>query len=447
MNTPRHIRALLLALGLALGCTGSTDTGRRDADEAADAASDSGGGGPDAEPDETADRDAVSGDSDSDGGALPDGAGDTDTGDADEETELPDAGEPSVAPPDARGPFVVGHTELRMPDTSREPPGRATIGVWYPAASATGPRTRIAFLFESGSYDDAPPADGAFPLVMFSHGSNGANFQSFSLYEHLASHGFVVAAPDHAGNRIADSPSDEEMAAIALRRPGEVMRAMATVEADARFGSLVTDTPRAITGHSFGGYTAIVLAGGAVDVAAARQRCEDGDPSDVFCPSLPFWDVERVEPPAGFEVFDAAIAFAPGGYAAFGDAGLSGIEIPVFLMGGTDDEFTASDIRPLFAGLPSARLLLLVQGGGHLMFTDICRLPGMTAIPELAELCDPSTHIDAELGWRITNTYAAAFLRAVLLGDEGARAYLGDAPPLAFDEATLERAEFPTESE
>ena len=48
---------------------------------------------------------------------------------------------------------------------------------------------------------DAAPADlSPCPLVVFSHGNSGLRRQSTFLTTHLASWGFVVAAPDHTGN-------------------------------------------------------------------------------------------------------------------------------------------------------------------------------------------------------------------------------------------------------
>lgn len=131
------------------------------------------------------------------------------------------------------------------------------------------------------------------------------------------------------------------------------------------------------------------------------------------------------------------VALAPGGYSAFGDDGLASVAIPAFLMGGTEDEFTASDIGPIFEALPSWTLSLLIEGGGHLMFTDICRLPFAQSIPELAALCDPDGRIAVDRGHLIVNTFATAFLRYVLLGDAEMASYLRSPPTASFPEATL----------
>lgn len=71
-----------------------------------------------------------------------------------------------------------------------------TVAAWYPTLSQTrdyvynnGLRSRVA--------SDAPPAPGiAFPLIAFYHGGYSSGIQSLCLTEHLASRGFIVAAPD-----------------------------------------------------------------------------------------------------------------------------------------------------------------------------------------------------------------------------------------------------------
>ena len=47
-----------------------------------------------------------------------------------------------------------------------------------------------------------PPLPGPHPLIVFSHGNSGFRRQSTFLTTHLASRGFVVAAPDHTGNTL-----------------------------------------------------------------------------------------------------------------------------------------------------------------------------------------------------------------------------------------------------
>ena len=44
-------------------------------------------------------------------------------------------------------------------------------------------------------------------LLVFSHGYRAINTQSTDLMEALASHGFVVASPEHTGNAQGSPPS------------------------------------------------------------------------------------------------------------------------------------------------------------------------------------------------------------------------------------------------
>ena len=126
---------------------------------------------------------------------------------------MPNLGPRSFTEP---GPFAVGVTTLSLPGD------HAPVEVWYPAApaSVTGkPKATYdvqdllpAALkklfppgFQGGVYQtDASRgvafAAGRFPLVAFTHGYSGFRNQSTFLTTHLASWGFVVAAPELLDN-------------------------------------------------------------------------------------------------------------------------------------------------------------------------------------------------------------------------------------------------------
>ena len=53
-------------------------------------------------------------------------------------------------------------------------------------------------------------ADGPFPLVVYSHGSGGLRFIASDYTEAIASHGYIVAAPDHTGNTALERLSNTE---------------------------------------------------------------------------------------------------------------------------------------------------------------------------------------------------------------------------------------------
>ena len=189
--------------------------------------------------------------------------------------------------PDAPGPWAVGHTSFEIVDTDRgDRP--LPIEAWYPAdpEDAVGEATRypllppLLFLPSPLAIDDLPVLDRPWmPLVVFSHGSGGLNIQSTGLTELLASHGFVVVAPNHTGNTIFDDPPDP-FSVTAVNRPLDVsflidhMLERSHDPAD-RFHYRISPLAIGVVGHSFGGYTALAMAAGLGDQVApgpARAR-------------------------------------------------------------------------------------------------------------------------------------------------------------------------------
>ena len=121
----------------------------------------------------------------------------------------------AFAPRDASsvGPYGVGVTTVAFTD----PRGKALeMEIWYPAQTwgteASGAAERDRMLEPSG----AP-----YPLVAFSHGSQGIRYQSPFLMEHLASHGFVVVSPDHPRNTFLDE-DPSAMVDVLVERPDKL---------------------------------------------------------------------------------------------------------------------------------------------------------------------------------------------------------------------------------
>ena len=187
--------------------------------------------------------------------------------------------------PFARGPHPVGVRSSALHDASRK--GRSLeLELWYPAAARhqgqdLSPQTQDRYsIFASQQVSqqavrDADPAAAGFPLIVFSHGMAGHRRQSTFFCTQLASHGYLVVAPDHGGNTIAD------LVALALRLhanqvPGEIEsllegyvfdrpRDVALILDALSSGELSAPTPVdtarvAVAGHSFGGFTALVCA-------------------------------------------------------------------------------------------------------------------------------------------------------------------------------------------
>ena len=324
-------------------------------------------------------------------------------------------------PPGERGPWEAGVTTVEALD----PRGRTLkIEVWYPAAPTPGdapdPYEEVPLTFEA--FRDAPPAPGVGrrPLIAFSHGYGGIRYQSAFLTEHLARHGYVVAAPDHDGTVLLwlDLP---DMARHLLERPDDVRYAVdavlrRSILGDPLLGGLVDGDRYAVIGHSFGAVTALAVAGAQPDFAAAKVACED-DRRDG-CGFLP--DIDPADVPGHGTVdprAEVVVAMSPGGWYVFGADGehLGGVAPSLQLSGDRDSVLDyADEQRPLWERLPAPTTLVTVHDTGHYAsFSDMCKL-----IP-VYEDCDASQgFLSSPTGQAWTRTLVTAWLGATWRGDD-----------------------------
>lgn len=288
-----------------------------------------------------------------------------------------DTSQPAPAP-DAPGPYVPA-TFL---DVATNSGGLALdLQVWYPAAEPDDDAHEYDDFYEGTARDGGTAAcDAPRPVLVFSHGNTGMRWQSLFLTEHLASHGWIVAAPDHEGNTFFD-PQQTARSELLLRRPDDVRASFDRVlELAADGGPLAgcvdPDAGYAIAGHSFGGYTSFAVAGADIDGAASAAWCAD-HPEAWLCE-----DVAAAVADQRVDLSDArawaAVPMAPAGYEAL-LAGLSDITVPTLVFAGGRDDLTPLEgtVRPLYAGLTApSRALATLPDAGHFTFSDACALLG-----------------------------------------------------------------------
>lgn len=296
-----------------------------------------------------------------------------DTSAATTEAPAPTTTLPDPALFDEVGPHPVGVTTLQLANGT-------PVEVWYPAvAGSTGSETydirdfvpeAIKALLTGDvpatyTYDaarDAEVADGAFPVVLFSHGFSGMRLQSTFLTAHLASWGMIVASPDHPSRDLANvlgaTASGERSESVA-----DLLGALdllTTAEpANALFAGHVDAARVAALGHSAGG--------GTVLTAAADERID--------------------------------------GYVSMASGALGGATIPAkpsFFIAGTLDAVVAADAvtRPAFESAPSPSLLWILDGVGHNGFDDFCTFGGGTGIIGVAEASGLGAVLDGNASLR-----------------------------------------------
>lgn len=337
---------------------------------------------------------------------------------ADAGPSTPDAAPAPLPPPDAApaplhdprepGPWAVGVRTVELVDASRS--RKLLVDVWYPVdpAAPDGKKNRyeleaplvgaIASIETPARRNATPAAGGPWPLVVFSHGYGGVRFQSYFLTEHLASHGFVVAAPDHSGNTLLDLQglgSGSAAAQSAIDRPLDVLFVTDRLLDGTAGVPLALDAERVgVTGHSFGGWTAL-------EVTRRDGR------------------------------FRVAFPMAPGFRNGSTPDFVADLGRPIAIFGGSEDDTCPfeSDQRAPYELAQPPKLLVELLGAGHLDFSNLCEVP--LAAQLVDDGCDPAKIPPAEVHAR-TRAIATAFARRHLAGEPGYDAYLEPAFVLAL---------------
>jgi predicted dienelactone hydrolase len=322
-----------------------------------------------------------------------------------------------VATYGAPGPWAVGHTTTAV--TYTEPNGSARtlrLALWWPTDDTAGVPGRYwnDVIPAPDVWEDASVAPGPFPLAVFSHGHQGYAENSSFLTEHLASHGWVVAAPDHTGNTSLDGA--DRTTAIYAQRPRDLSAVLDHLEGrtDPLGAALArADGLQAVAiGHSFGGYTVFAAIGAAYDDAALA--CPD--PTTAFCSAMT--PEAAADFRAGFADprFTRAIAMAAGDADLFGP-GAAAVTAPVFLQGGSLDP--GGDSQPYWdaIGADPRHLRLVLTGAGHQSFTDYAGI-----LEDFDGLLDPAE------GFRLIEVYALAWASAAMGDDRGASILDGSVP-------------------
>lgn len=315
--------------------------------------------------------------------------------------------------PNAPGKYAVGIARLDLRDAARDN-RRLVCDVWYPVARSAGDDS-------TGTKRDALCADGTFPLIIFSHGASATRQQSTYLTEHWASHGYVVVAPDHQFNTIFDNREDRGLQS-GIDRPTDcsfVIDHLLARNGDAADQLHQRIDPQRIgaTGHSFGGYTVMVLAGATVDAQAAQKMFgKEMDQGDFSHPD------ERVK---------AVIAYAPVGPPLLSPRSLAEIKVPVLVFAGSHDLILPLEKHqlPLFENLGGPAFLATIEGGSHFCFNN-------AAFTNLARTVRKDKmleeHVDRAVADTIVKSLSLAFLNRYVAGDESVGTPSGESPVLSL---------------
>jgi predicted dienelactone hydrolase len=333
----------------------------------------------------------------------------------------------------------VGVRTIGLNDESR---GRALcVELWYPAnatykgmdlESDTCDRFEIAPGLPQGvqrAVRGAEPSPGQYPLILHSHCAASHRRDAALLAPHVASHGYVVAAPDHPGDTIGDvladaaavgsgaaprRASDENTVAD---RPQDAVFTLDRVLAGAEPAiSAIIDRQRIATcGVSLGGWTGL------------RVNSLDRRSKAMFI-AASSWGVTGPFPQTKLQTTQVRLD----------DWGRT---VPTFLLAGERDMLVIlADLRELYRQLPAPKRFAVLKGASHFHWVEgaeqwyeafqsmwesgAISVPGTDvgalakATPPFSELC-PNWH-----GTETLQVLCLAHMDAELKGSSDARAFL-----------------------
>ena len=233
-------------------------------------------------------------------------------------------------------------------------------------------------------------ASFAKPVIVFSHGLDSGRTELRYLAEHLASHGYVVAALEHPGSNETHKRnalmhnSPHLQAEEFLHRPMDISFVLDQLKthnetSGSLQGKLAPDRAL-VVGHSLGGTTALSVAGAELQLTELKKRCSGNistfswaEQIQCFARGLPENQYRRQDPRV-----KAVIALSPITSLLFGktdltsETGLTKVAVPTLIAAGSADKTAPALIEQVigFEKIPSPKWLVGFVGGTHLSVTD-----------------------------------------------------------------------------
>ena len=316
-------------------------------------------------------------------------------------------------PVDERGPYQVGMQEhsvtysLPPDDTERT----LRVFVWYPTDVESGTNPQGSLLPDVGpqmevwlNAEPRPPAvEDGYPVLAYSHGHRAWGTNAYQLMRHFASHGWVVVSPSHTENTFSDP--DPSPGYILYARPMDITQSIDLLDTltDDFPGDILTDQV-VLTGHSRGGSTTWIAGGASFDEPSVREQCMVEETNVGMCTE------EEIAVYISDLSDDRIVGIVPmdGGPRQdwMGTSWVGDVEIPVMQMAANDNQ---RDTYEPFSNAGGSIAWAALDGACHEAFT----------FGSSTDLGGCEATISDQDGFYITNTYAMAFARWVLLGDDG----------------------------
>lgn len=279
-----------------------------------------------------------------------------------------------------------------------------------------------------------PLSSRSSPVVVISHGLGSDRISLAYIATQLASYGFTVAVPEHPGSNaeqlrllLTGRANTAEEPSEFINRPYDVKylldRLQVLSQTDANYQHLNLNQVGVI-GQSFGGYTALALAGANLNFPNLEKDCENE--SSTWNVSLLLQCRVLELPETQYNLSDprvkAAIAINPITSSVFGQASISQIKTPVMIVSSTNDTVApalAEQISPFTWLTTKEKYLVMLGGGTHFSVIDDSN-PATDPVALPLQVVGPNPAIAR----RYIKALSVAFCQTYIANDQRYRPYL-----------------------
>ena len=280
------------------------------------------------------------------------------------------------------------------------------------------------------------------PLVVISHGFTSGRSNFNYLAAHLASHGYIVVAPEHIGSnsKFTEAVLRGELSVDVspfefYSRPLDITLLLNSIENNAEFKGLINWEQVGILGHSFGGNTALVISGAPLNLARISRVCQQNQPT--LNASILLQCRASYLPPGEYNHSDPrikAVAVAnPMTSSILGPESISKIAIPTMMLGGSEDiitPFIEEQAHPFLWLTTQHKYLGVMVGGSH---NSSSSAKGVANLPKLLKGIRP------DVGRSYLKAMSLAFFEVHLRARADYQPYLSSAyaQTISTEELTL----------
>ena len=264
------------------------------------------------------------------------------------------------------------------------------FALWYPTTAEAAPYGGNPVFLPDIVARDAVPVPGRHPVIVMSHGLGGHYRALGWLATGLAQHGAIVVAVNHPNSTVFDF--DMQAGLEHWTRGQDLTLMLEHLFADPEFGVLMDPEQIAAVGFSYGGWTALSMAGVRGNLEGyihhcdrgSNQHCEDitRSGSDLRALDKGAWDGDYAD-----KRIRQVVAIDPGLTFGLTAASVAGLNAPTLLLqlGKGADRLDATDISAdgsnLAALLPEAPILEIAPAA-HFSVLPQCTDMGAAILEE-----------------------------------------------------------------